>query len=431
MGRKSLLTLLALVLTFVSCAGTGPRPGPPGGKYPPFAIADTTGLQSALDGKAAAITGAATTIDTENLTVSRALVSDGSGKVAVSGTVSDTELGYLDGLTSSAQTQITARLPLAGGTMTGALTLSGDPAGALEPVTLQYLQAQLQGLNPKAVVSTATSSNITLSGEQTVNGILTSSSPVLVKSQDTASQNGIYTSNAGAWTRRSDLDLWAEVPGAYVLVVSGTLGETGWVCTSAAGGTIGSTSMAWAQFSAVPNYTADGSGLELSGTQFALELDGTTLTKGASGLKVSTVTATELDYLAGVSSDVQTQLSARATLTGAETLTNKRIDPRVGTTADSAAPTPSADSHDIYTVTALAQAAVFGAPTGTPVNGQKLLIRIKDNGTARALSFNAIYRASSDLALPTTTVLSKTLYLGFIYNSADSKWDFVSKLDNF
>lgn len=100
-------------------------------------------------------------------------------------------------------------------------------------------------------------------------------------------------------------------------------------------------------------------------------------------------------------------------------------DIRVGTTASSATPTPNCDAHEVYTVTALAAGATFGAPTGTPVNGQKLIIRIKDNGTARALAYNAIYRAMG-AALPTSTVIGKTLYLGLIYNSADSKWDNVA-----
>lgn len=120
-----------------------------------------------------------------------------------------------------------------------------------------------------------------------------------------------------------------------------------------------------------------------------------------------------------------------ATLAGTETFTNKRITKRVGTTADSATPTPNADTDDVYTVTALAQAATFGAPSGTPTNGQGLIIRILDNGTARALSFNAIYRFSTDLPAPTTTVLSKTLYMGFIYNSAATKWDCVAQLNKF
>jgi hypothetical protein len=106
------------------------------------------------------------------------------------------------------------------------------------------------------------------------------------------------------------------------------------------------------------------------------------------------------------------------------------MTPRVGTITDSAAPIPNAATDDIFTVTALAQAATFGAPSGTPVNGQKLIIRIKDNGTARTLAWNAIYRAG-DAVLPTTTILGKTMYLGFIYNSADSKWDFVSLTGNF
>jgi hypothetical protein len=65
--------------------------------------------------KQATITGAATTIDTEDLTASRALVSDGSGKVAVSD-VTTTELGYLDGVTSAVQTQINSKISTYDGT---------------------------------------------------------------------------------------------------------------------------------------------------------------------------------------------------------------------------------------------------------------------------------------------------------------------------
>lgn len=106
-------------------------------------------------------------------------------------------------------------------------------------------------------------------------------------------------------------------------------------------------------------------------------------------------------------------------------------NPRVTSVASSATPTPDIDTTDQYNITALAVGATFGAPTGTVAPGKKLIIRIKDNGTARALSFNAIYRASSDLALPTTTTVSKTMYLGFVYNSTDTKWDLIAKLDNF
>ncbi len=120
--------------------------------------------------------------------------------------------------------------------------------------------------------------------------------------------------------------------------------------------------------------------------------------------------------------DVQTAIN--------ELDTEKMSIVRTSTIASSATPTPNADTTDIYTVTALAAAATFGAPTGTPINGQKLIIRVKDNATARVLAWNAIYRAGTDVSLPLTTVISKTIYCGFIYNSTDSKWDLMAVTGN-
>jgi hypothetical protein len=98
---------------------------------------------------------------------------------------------------------------------------------------------------------------------------------------------------------------------------------------------------------------------------------------------------------------------------------------RVTTITTSATPTPNADNCNQYQITALGSGATFGAPTGTPKNGHRLLIRIKDDGTARSLAFNAIYRAVG-ITLPTTTVISKTLYIGCVYNSTDNKWDVLA-----
>jgi hypothetical protein len=110
------------------------------------------------------------------------------------------------------------------------------------------------------------------------------------------------------------------------------------------------------------------------------------------------------------------------------TLGAKGIAPRVTSEASNATPTPNADTTDVHILTAQAAAAAFAAPTGTPAQAQKLIVRIKDNATARALSWNAIYRALG-VALPTTTTISKTLYVGFIYNSTDTKWDCVAKTE--
>lgn len=101
--------------------------------------------------------------------------------------------------------------------------------------------------------------------------------------------------------------------------------------------------------------------------------------------------------------------------------------PRVQSITSSAAPTPNADTDDALDVTALATAPTFGAPTGTPVNFQKLLIRIKDNGTARALAWNAAYVAGG-VSLPTTTVVNKILNILFQYDTANAlnKWQCIA-----
>ena len=91
-------------------------------------------INSSLANKQATITGAASTIASSNLTASRALVSNSSGKVAVSA-VTSTELGCLDGVTSNVQTQIDSvkksYLPLAGGILTGDVRPSTTGARSL------------------------------------------------------------------------------------------------------------------------------------------------------------------------------------------------------------------------------------------------------------------------------------------------------------
>jgi len=108
------------------------------------------------------------------------------------------------------------------------------------------------------------------------------------------------------------------------------------------------------------------------------------------------------------------------------TLTNKRVTPRVATTASSSSLTINSDNSERYTVTALAADMTINNPSGTPTDGQTLLIRIKDDGTARALTWSGSQFRVIGVTLPTTTVISKTVYIGLIWNSADSKWDVVS-----
>jgi hypothetical protein len=116
----------------------------------------------------------------------------------------------------------------------------------------------------------ATTANITLSGEQTIDGVTTSSSRVLVKNQGTSSQNGIYVSSSGAWSRASDANTWNSLVSAFVFVETGnTQADTGWVCTVDPGGTLGVTAVTWVQFSGAGTYAA-GTGLTLTGNTFSI-----------------------------------------------------------------------------------------------------------------------------------------------------------------
>lgn len=83
------------------------------------------------------------------------------------------------------------------------------------------------------------------------------------------------------------------------------------------------------------------------------------------------------------------------------------------------------DNLDMFIVTAQAGALLFNAPGGTLVQGRKLIIRIKDNWTSRALTYNAVFRAIG-VTLPTATTISKTTYMWFVYNSTDTKWDCIA-----
>jgi hypothetical protein len=112
-----------------------------------------------------------------------------------------------------------------------------------------------------------------------------------------------------------------------------------------------------------------------------------------------------------------------ATISGVATLTNKRVPPRITTITSSATPTVNTDDCDMVTITALAAAitSMTSGLTGTPNNGEMLLYRIKDNGTARAITWGASF-AAAGASLPTTTVLGKVLHVLFIWDSVAAKW---------
>jgi len=97
--------------------------------------------------------------------------------------------------------------------------------------------------------------------------------------------------------------------------------------------------------------------------------------------------------------------------------------PNVQSVTSAATVTPTTLNDEVV-ITAQAVGLTLANPTGTAVQGQSLIIRIKDNGTARTIAYGTEYRAIG-VILPSTTIILKTLYLGFIYNATDTKWDCI------
>lgn len=100
------------------------------------------------------------------------------------------------------------------------------------------------------------------------------------------------------------------------------------------------------------------------------------------------------------------------------------LAPRVATlTASSNTYTPDADASDLVIMASPAANFTVAAPTGTPVNGQKLTMRIRSDSTGRTPTWNSAYASSGVVTLPTTALpASKTVTIGFIYDTNNSKW---------
>jgi hypothetical protein len=121
--------------------------------------------------------------------------------------------------------------------------------------------------------------------------------------------------------------------------------------------------------------------------------------------------------------------STVTTNSGTQTLTNKRVNPRaVAAGATSGTLTPNGDTTDVFNAFGLTGAITVATPSGTPVDGQRLMLRFEDNGTGRGITWtgtSGAYRAVG-VTLPTTTVASKVTYVGCVYNSTDVFWDVIA-----
>lgn len=130
-------------------------------------------------------------------------------------------------------------------------------------------------------------------------------------------------------------------------------------------------------------------------------------------LLASTISAASATLTGALSVGGNADVTGNLTVTG----TSRTVS---ASTASAGTITPT---KQIYDVTALAVPATINVPSFTAQNGMSFIIRIKDNGTARALTWAAGYTNVSGLDTPTTTIANKLLTVGAMYNSTTSKWE--------
>ena len=268
----------------------------------------TSAIQTQIDAKLASATAASTYAPIASPTFT-GTVSGVSKSMVGLGNVDNTSDANKP-VSTATQTALDAKLSLSGGTMTGALTLSGAPTQDAHAATKAYVDNVTAGINFHQPVRVATTGNITLSGTQTIDGVaVIAGDRVLVKDQTTQTQNGIYVVASGSWTRATDADNTPDGElkgGDFTLVLEGTVNSGyGYVCSNTSAITIGTTNVTYAAFNAAKAVTA-GTGLTES-TPGTLAVDSSTVQ-----YRVSGVSDTEIGYLDGVTSAIQTQLDAKA-----------------------------------------------------------------------------------------------------------------------
>jgi len=168
------------------------------------------------------------------------------------------------------------------------LTNVANPTQPSDAATKQYVDAAIAGLDWKQSVRAATTGNITLSGEQTVDGVaLVSGNRVLVKNQTNAAHNGIYVVRSGAWVRAEDADQDSEVTaGLAVFVEEGTTNaDTGWVLVTNDPIVVSSTNLTFTQFTGAASLNVVGDAgitVNLTGNTYTItaDTDETTITNG-------------------------------------------------------------------------------------------------------------------------------------------------------
>jgi hypothetical protein len=220
----------------------------------------------------------------------------------------------------------------------------------LDLITKGDLDAASAGIIVKTPVDVATTGeNLDLSGTETIDGYsATAGKRVLVHTQTDAKQNGVYIVASGSWSRATDFDTWSELYRSYVTVLYGdSLSGSSYVASIDDDGVIGDSLITFSLFVS-PSNIVGGDALEKTGNTLDVKTDNSTIEissdalrvkdSGITDAKISTgisaakiadgsVSNTEIQYISTVTSNVQTQLDAKADT--ATTYTRTQIDAMV------------------------------------------------------------------------------------------------------
>ncbi len=285
--------------------------------------ADTWALRTVATASASRITVTNGDGVSGNITLDLATLSDGGTGSLLKFTRDS--YGRVSGTTSVTTGDLTALLDttyvnVTGDTMTGALTLNGAPSSANHAATKQYVDDLFAtgGIAPFAAVKLKTTANHGLSGLSAIDGVTpVAADRILVASQSTTSQNGVYVAAAGGWTRATDADASAEFqPARQVFVQQGTASaNTGWAVSSAANPTVGTDPISFTQVSGAAAYVA-GNGLSLTGNTFAVVGTAGRITSGGGGIDLASGIVTPGTYT-NITVDTYGRATVGATATAA------------------------------------------------------------------------------------------------------------------
>ena len=319
---------------------------------------------------------------------------------------------------------------------TGATTLTGYVKGTGTAALTASASIPNTDVSGLGTMSTQNAGTVAITGGS-INNTTIGASTANTGAFTTVSATGVITSTVATGTSPFTIASTTVVPNLN----ASTLGGATFASPGAIGGTTRSTgafttlNVTGAITSTLVTGTAP---LVVASTTNVANLNASSL-NGATFSAPGTIGNTTAGLITGTTITANTTFTgpiggatpaagAFTTLTASTNISSTRINPRIGTVTSSATITPTGDASDQYNVTAQAVGGTFAIPSGTPVNGQKLTLRIKDNGTAQTLAWTTSaggYRAIG-VTLPTTTVISKTLYVGCIYNTADSFWDVIA-----